>query len=339
MQLKERTLNRLFILILVNLILLSSGCYHIAKTPQINPQINQPNNDGNPGQQITRSIPTETHPLKGKILSIATGKQISQTELLEKLRQSRFILVGEKHDNSEHHLRELQLLQALQNGPRTRLVLEMLDEQQSGNIDTLSGESRDTRIREQLNWNDRNWPWQDYGPLIIAALKDGNQLRTGNLSKPVLMQIYQSGVPHQPRLSTVSEIPESIRSTIQQQVYESHCRTMSIDKMGPMTDIQISRDASMAYALSHQLGEQMQAILITGAYHARKDTGVAQHLQKLTSDAVVSILLAETDDAIETIQEAVKHNADVADYVWFTSRSEEQDYCAALQQQSHKKDG
>lgn len=336
MQLKERTLNRPFTLILIGLILLSAGCQHITKTQGIN----EPATDGQtvPADQTAHSKPTEPHPLNGKIIAIATGEPVSQAELIETLRHRRLVLVGEKHDNPEHHARELLLLQALQNGPKTRLVLEMLDEQQSGNINTLSSASSDTEIRKQLNWNDRNWPWQDYGPLISTALKNGNQLRTGNLSKPVLMQIYQSGVPDQPRLSTVSEIPEAIRTTIRQQVYESHCRTMPIDQMGPMTDIQISRDASMAYALTHQLGEQMQSILITGAFHARKDTGVAQHLQKLTSEAVTSILLTETDEAIKTVGDAVKLNTGVTDYVWFTSRSEEKDYCAALQQQPHKKD-
>ncbi|WP_428035326.1 ChaN family lipoprotein [Amphritea sp.] len=324
MQSKERILSRLISYALLGTLLLTGGCQYNQR-PESAALIE-------PASQV------EAHPLRGKIIALADGKQISPEELFKQLRNHRFILIGEKHDNPEHHQRELQLLQALQNGSNTRLVLEMLDEQQGESLARLSSMSSESEIKTLLNWNDRNWPWQDYGPLISAALREGNQLKAGNLSKPVLMQIYQTGLPDQPRLATVSTIPQTIRATIQQQVYESHCRTIPFEQMGPMTDIQLSRDASMAYALNHQLGEQMQAILITGAFHARKDTGIPQHLRKLTTEPVVSILLTETDDSIKTAAEAISSNAETADYIWFTSRSEEKDYCAPLQQQSHKQD-
>ncbi|SEQ06819.1 Uncharacterized iron-regulated protein [Amphritea atlantica] len=329
MQLKERILHRSLILILISMMLLSSGCQLISRVPQ-----NQPPTGAAQSSEGTN----DAHPLNGKIIAMTTGGAVSREALLAKIRHSRFVLIGEKHDNPEHHQRELQLLKALQQGPQTRLVLEMLDEQQGEAINGLNSASSETQIQEQLHWNDNSWPWQDYGPLIGAALSNNNQLRAGNLSKPFLMQIYQSGVPDQPRLTTVRGISQTIRSTIQQQVYESHCRTMPFEQMGPMTDIQMSRDASMAYALSDQLGKQMQAILITGAFHARKDTGVPQHLKELTSDPVITILLTEVDDSIKTVQEAVNNNAGIADYIWFTSRSEEKDYCASLRQQPHKKE-
>ncbi|WP_299199829.1 ChaN family lipoprotein [uncultured Amphritea sp.] len=327
MPIKERILNQLFAYTLTGTLLLTGGCGYNTKAPQAeSPKKTEP------------SLQAEQHPLSGKVFSMISGTQISYAELLKQLRNSRFILVGEKHDNPEHHRLELQLLQDLQNGTKTRLVLEMLDEQQGENIPKLSATSSESEIKTLLNWSDSSWPWQDYGPLISSALKDGNQLKAGNLSKPLLMQIYKKGLPDQPRLATVSDIPQTIRSTIQQQVFESHCQAIPMEQMGPMTSIQLSRDASMAYALSDQLGKQMQAILITGAFHARKDTGVPQHLKKLTSKAVVSILLTETDDALTTAAEAISSNAGVADYIWFTSRSEKKDYCASLRQQPPKKD-
>lgn len=327
MSLKERNLNTLSAIALAGSVLLTSGCFYNTNAPQAESP-----------EKTTASTQIQQHPLSGKVFAMASGKQISYEKLLQQLRNSRFILVGEKHDNPEHHRRELQLLQDLQNGSKTRLVLEMLDEQQGENIPKLSAGNSETEIKTLLNWSDRSWPWQDYGPLISAALKDGNQLAAGNLSKPILMQIYKNGLPDQPRLTTVSDIPQTIRSTIQQQVFESHCQTIPMEQMGPMTDIQLSRDASMAYALSDQLGEQMQAMLITGAFHAREDTGVPQHLRQLTTEPIVSILLTETDNTIKTAAEAISSNAGVADYIWFTSRSEEKDYCATLRQQPPKKD-
>ncbi len=212
----------------------------------------------------------------------------------------------------------------------------MLDETQAKHIDQLSAYSSNEEIQTTLNWNDGHWPWQDYGPLINAALKDHNQLNAGNISKPLIMQIYQQTLAEQPRLTTVKAIPIDIQKTIQQQVYDSHCQMMPLDQMGPMTQVQLSRDASMAYALSEKLGDKMQAILIAGSFHVRKDTGVPLHLQQRSAAAAASILLVEVDTKNNTIETAIAPYMGMADYLWFTGRSAEKDYCASLQQQSHQ---
>ncbi|MDO6563810.1 ChaN family lipoprotein [Amphritea sp. 1_MG-2023] len=320
MYLKQCIKNPIITLLLISAALLSSACGY-----------RQPS-----AEAMQQSTVTESHPLNGKIIAVATGLPLSYTELLGQLKSHRFILLGEKHDNPEHHLRELQLLKDLQNGSDTRVVLEMLDDIQANNINQLTENSSDEEIKTTLNWHDRSWPWQDYGPLINAALKDHNQLKAGNVSQPMMLQIYQNKVPPQVRLSTVSAIPATIKATIQQQVYDSHCQMIPLDQMGPMTQIQLSRDASMAYALEHELGENSQAILIAGAFHVRKDSGVPLHLQHRTAAASLSILLAETDTDLITIEDAIAPYLEMADYIWFTSQVAEQDYCASLQQQSHQ---
>ncbi|RTE66082.1 hypothetical protein EH243_08150 [Amphritea opalescens] len=321
MYLKQRIKNQIKSLSLIGSVLLSSGCLHNT----------QPSSSTEPAAPV----PMANHPLNGTIVSMVTGQPLSYTEMLKQLKTQRFILLGEKHDNPEHHLRELQLLKGLQNGDNTRLVLEMLDEQQAENIDQLTPDSSEAQIQENLHWNENSWPWQDYGPLISAALADHNQLKAGNLSKPVVMQIYQHGIPDEARLTTVKAIPETVKATIQQQVYDSHCQAIPFDQMGPMTKIQLSRDASMAYSLADNLGDNRQAVLISGSFHSRKDTGVPLHLQQRSLESV-SILLIETDAAIVSIDEAIAPYSKMADYIWFTSRSAEKDYCASLRQQSHQ---
>lgn len=314
MYLKQRIKKQIISLALISTALLSAGCLSKTKPSAIAP----------------------SSPLTGEIISMATGQPLSYPQLLDQLKNRRFILLGEKHDNPEHHQRELQLLKSLQQGKHTRVVLEMLDEAQAKHIEQLSAHSSDEEIQTTLNWNDGHWPWQDYGPLINAALKDHNQLNSGNISKPLVMQIYQQTLAEQPRLSTVKAIPADIQKTIQQQVYDSHCQMIPLDQMGPMTQVQLSRDASMAYALSDNLEDNMQAILIAGSFHARKDTGVPLHLQQRSAAAAASILLVEVDTKSNTIEAAIAPYVGMADYLWFTDKSAEKDYCASLQQQSHQ---
>lgn len=278
-----------------------------------------------------RSLPTDL------IYSTQTGEQINYSELLTVIKTSRFILVGEKHDNPHHHQLELKLLQDIQDGDHTRVVLEMLDEQQASDIDKLNANSQDSQIRELLKWNDRNWPWNDYGSLIRSALENKNQLKPGNLSKPILMQIYKNTPPDEQRFETVKAVPDNIRADILQQVYESHCQAIPLKQMEPMAQIQISRDASMAFAMNDQLADNSQAILFAGAFHARKDSGVPLHLKMFSDEKSISIMLTEVNKE-ETGTELTEEDRAIADYLWFTPPSEEKDYCASLrpQQSNHK---
>ena len=274
----------------------------------------------------------------GIIYSTLSGQPISYTQLLNELATSRFILVGEKHDNPHHHQFELELLQSIQNRNHTRVVFEMLDEQQASNIEKLTSDNGAEEIKRLLNWNDRSWSWKDYGPLINSALANGNQLKAGNLSRPVLMQIYKNAPPEESRFETVKEVPEKIQAQILQQVFDSHCQTMPLKQMTPMAQIQISRDASMAFAMNHQLPPNAQAILFTGAFHARKDSGVPLHLNILSEEKITTIILTEITESEEGKALNPELNAaerEIADYIWFTPRSEEKDYCASLRQQSH----
>ncbi|WP_019620347.1 ChaN family lipoprotein [Amphritea japonica] len=269
------------------------------------------------------------------IYSTQSGLSISYTKLLNELTTSRFILVGEKHDNPHHHQLELMLLQDLQNKSHTRVVLEMLDEQQTSNLDELTPRNKTEEIKDILNWNDRSWPWDDYGPLISSALANGNQIAAGNLSKPLLMQIYKHSLPEEARFETVKAVPETIQAAILQQVYDSHCQAIPLTQMEPMAQIQISRDASMAFAMNHQLPANAQSILFAGAFHARKDSGVPLHLKMLSEEKSSTLLLIEIEEEETQDRGLSEEDKKLADYIWFTPRSEKKDYCASLRQQSH----
>ncbi|MYH92018.1 MAG: hypothetical protein F4128_14880, partial [Gammaproteobacteria bacterium] len=43
------------------------------------------------------------HPLSGRIFDVKRDAFVDEPELVERLRGIRLVLVGEKHDNDEHH--------------------------------------------------------------------------------------------------------------------------------------------------------------------------------------------------------------------------------------------
>ena len=190
-------------------------------------------------------------------------------------------------------------------------------------------------MHEKLQWNDKGWPWEDYGPLINIAVQQNAIITTGNISSALLKKIYRQG-SSTPELATarfnsMQSIPEQVKEKILDQVYESHCATMPKDKLTPMLNIQLARDASMADAmiLSGETDEpQRTSILIAGSFHTQKNIGVPLHLHQLTDQPIKTLRLAE-------VREEHTKPGDYAsdletDFIWFTPKQADIDYCAGL---------
>ena len=84
-----------------------------------------------------------THAELGTIVDLSNEQVISPETLVQRLADAPRVLVGEKHDNPDHHALQLWLLRALQ-GQRTQgsLLLEMLQPSQQSRVDKLVGQVR-----------------------------------------------------------------------------------------------------------------------------------------------------------------------------------------------------
>ncbi len=82
----------------------------------------------------------EEHPLIGSMWDSASADEISETELAARIAEARFILLGEKHDNPHHHVRQADLLTtASDNGRRPAVVWEMIAEGKRAVLKAFSG--------------------------------------------------------------------------------------------------------------------------------------------------------------------------------------------------------
>ncbi|WP_370238838.1 ChaN family lipoprotein, partial [Neptunomonas phycophila] len=178
------------------------------------------------------------HPLVGHIIALESQRSLSPTELVSELSQYPIVLIGEKHDNTDHHQIETWLIQQLypSDSANTSLVLEMLDDSQTTNT-IISGMS-DSDLKQRLNWQDDSWPWQDYGPLIKAALEQNMPVHSGNISRDAIQTIYKAGVPKTQRFATTQGITQAVKDQVLDQVYESHCQLMQRNQLAPMVSVQ-----------------------------------------------------------------------------------------------------
>ena len=256
-----------------------------------------------------------THAELGKIVDLSNEQAISPETLVQRLADAPRVLVGEKHDNPDHHALQLWLLRALQ-GQRTQgsLLLEMLQPSQQSRVDKLVGQPLPEDLPKALAWQE-GWDWQLYGPIVTEALQHRVTLLAANLSPDEMRQAYRQPAPVQGEKSNAP----AVKAALLEQVRAGHCGMLPENQLPAMLAVQQQRDRRMAERLQ---AAPQPALLFAGAYHVRKDLGIPLHLADLGASGESKVLLlAEVGERVEPGE---------ADYVWYTAAMPEQDYCAQL---------
>ncbi|MDF0730855.1 ChaN family lipoprotein [Pseudomonas entomophila] len=252
----------------------------------------------------------------GQIRELATGRTLTPAQLVQALATAPRVLVGEKHDNPDHHALERWLLQALQSQrPQGSLLLEMLQPEQQARVDALRGRAQwPEDLPKALAWQD-GWSWQLYGPIVRDALRGPQPLLAANLSPDEMRQAYRQ----QPVLQGERSNAPAVKAALLEEVRAGHCDLLPETQLPAMLVIQQQRDRRMAERL---LAAPEPALLLAGSFHARKDLGVPLHLADLGAKGATQVLLlAEVGEPVA---------AATADYVWYTAAMPAQDYCAGL---------
>lgn len=255
----------------------------------------------------------------GVILDLRSGERITPQRLVERLARASRVVVGEQHDNPDHHALQLWLSRELvARRPQGSVLLEMLNPSQQTRVDQVRAETRAGRppldaIRA-LAWQP-GWDWAMYGALVRYQLRQPYPLLAANLDREEIMRIYQQRPALQGQASTAA----AVQQRLQRDIRESHCGLLPESQVPAMLAVQQQRDRRMAEAL---LAAPRPSLLLAGAFHARKDLGVPLHLADLGAGQGNAVLiLAEVGRQVD---------ASMADYVWFTAAQPEQDHCAKL---------
>lgn len=263
------------------------------------------------------------HPDVGQIIELRSGARLSASQLLERLQSARWLLVGEQHDNPDHHALQVWLLEALkQKRPQGSLLLEMLTPSQEGRVREVQlafakGVPPDN-LPAALGWQ-KGWDWAQYGPLMSYALKQSYALLPANLDRQEMLAIHQKP----PLLVGAQSSAATVQTALSAQIREGHCNLLPDAQLPAMLAVQQQRDRRMAERLQ---AAPQPALLLAGAYHVRRDLGVPLHLADLgKTEGVVVLMLAEVGSQLRATE---------ADFVWFTPAQPEQDHCARLRQPS-----
>lgn len=259
------------------------------------------------------------HAELGQIRDLRSGELLSPQQLVERLAAAPRVLVGEQHDNPDHHALQLWLLRSLAaQREQGSVLLEMLTPAQQAKVDVAQALSRGgqqpTEMIAALAWQP-GWDWSVYGPLVSYALRQPYPVLAANLERSEIMQIYMQ----KPVLDGAASTAPAVQASLLDDIRESHCGLLPDSQLPAMLAVQQQRDRRMAERV---LAAPQPSVLLAGAFHVRKDLGVPLHLADLgAGEGSAVLVLTEVGKPVE---------AGSADYVWYTAALPPQDHCAKL---------
>lgn len=270
------------------------------------------------------------HPLAGRVWDTRAGHFVTAEAAIARAVAARTVILGEAHDNPDHHRLQARVLAAmLLAGRRPALAMEQFDREHQAGLDAArsAGETDAGRVAEAGRFDREGWRWPDYRPLVELAVRNGLPLIAANLSREDARALMRSGRPAQGLVTA----PAALAARIEGDIIEGHCGIRPAAGMLPaMVEVQRARDAQMATAM--QTAGESGAVLIAGAGHARRDRGAPFYLQAAARETLLVIAFVEVEQAKNRPGEYLPDGQ--FDFLWFTPRVERGDPCASLRRSS-----
>lgn len=280
------------------------------------------------------------HPLFGVVID-ANGEETSPGEMIAEMSSANYVLLGEIHDNADHHAVQAEVIGALVAvGKRPAIVLEMVPRSMQPKIDafleTVSPQAAEFGMA--VEWERRGWPaWRTYQPIMEIALRHDLPVIGGNLDRAQVRSVAKNGLDvlsreQQRDYAMTRQISDAGRSALEDALFDGHCGLMPRQHLAPMALAQKARDGSMAAAMvSARADGHSAVVLVAGGGHARRDFGVPTALDSLDLDArIVSLSLVEASDTKTDARDYVAEGEAVFDFMLVTPRAERDDPCEGL---------
>ncbi|HKQ62821.1 MAG TPA: ChaN family lipoprotein, partial [Candidatus Polarisedimenticolaceae bacterium] len=184
----------------------------------------------------------QKHPLVGRIWDVKAGTFIGEDTLVARLVTSRFVLLGERHDNPDHHVLQAKLVRAMvEFGRRPAVGFEMLSTDDApAVVRYLARSPKDAAgLGDAVNWSRSGWPeWRYYQPIAQAALDANVPIVATNLSKVATDAVRRNGLsglgPSLLSQLRLAEPPPDTRLAMTRELRESHCGQVPEDMVDRM---------------------------------------------------------------------------------------------------------
>jgi uncharacterized iron-regulated protein len=278
------------------------------------------------------------HPLVGKIWDMKSRSFIDEATLLARIKAANVLLLGEIHDNPQHHELQQKLLNArIASGARPAVMMEQLNAENQPALDqALAGSKRDevlSSVTKLIKFSD----WQFYRPFLVIAVDNQLPVIAANISNQQLQPVIWNGFAAYDagdlkRLAVEQVWSESREKYLVRNMGGAHCGKLKDELRAGLSRSQRLRDALMADSAMASIGRGIVGIV--GSSHARRDIGLPLYfaarapLARIFSIGFVEVHPRKTDPTTYETESATGEAP--FDVIWFTPRVDRPDPCAEL---------
>ena len=255
----------------------------------------------------------------GRIVQIDKGESVSFDQMIDDLTSSSLIFIGENHDNPEHHLIQVQILQALLNrGENPALAMEFFQEPQQKYLDRyIKGKDDEGAFLKNIEWS-KNWgfDYHFYRALMLLAKKEGLRVLAINAPNSIIRKVARYGLESLD-LAERSQLAETIDLSIDshrsflQEIYEEHSH-QDLQNFEYFYQAQCAWEDTMAENISHYLKKMGQKVVVfAGNGHIMDMFGIPDRTRSRVKVSSVTVIPLP-------VKGPLKLKKGSADYVWLT---------------------
>ena len=270
------------------------------------------------------------HPLAGQVYRGAARERVTREALLSALAHTRYLVLGETHDNRDHHQLQAQLLEHfLEAQPGAAVAFEMLDEDDAGALASEPPVQNAKELAQRVDWAGSGWPeFQLYQPIFDAVFNVQARVVAAHPNAERVRASMQGVAEAEAReLHIDTPLPQEQIQAQHEEIRDSHCGHANDQMLTAMQRAQVYKDAFMARAVART---SVPTALIAGRGHARNDRGVPYFLARTHAGDALSVAFIEVADAQH---DPNAYDTAAFDYVVFTPRASDEDPCEKFRKQ------
>jgi uncharacterized iron-regulated protein len=256
----------------------------------------------------------------GRIVDLRSGKTLSFEEMIERVATRDLVFVGEVHDNPEHHLIQLQILQAFidRSGSLT-IAMEFFQKPNQGAVDRyIQGELTESEFLKTVDWSEA-WghDYHFYRPLMLAAKQKGIRVLAINAPGTIVKKVAREGLSSlsaDERGQVAEEIDLGNRAHREflRKAYEVHAHK-DLQRFEYFYEAQCVWEESMAENLSSHLKEKGgRLVVFAGNGHIIHKFGIPDRTLRRFPLSMATIVPFPLNE-----KEVI--DSDTADYLWLTA--------------------
>ena len=251
-----------------------------------------------------------------QLYDVSAKEVVGFSQVLPRLLEKRIVLVGEHHNNEDHHKIQLKVIEALhESGKQLAIGMEMFRaESQEALNQWHRGEMTQKRF-QRLYYENWNFPWPLYGKIFNYAERSNIPLVGLNVPSEITRQVARKGFEslskdqRQMLPDITCDVSPDYMSFIKR-AYGAHAHgKMNFDNF---CEAQLVWDKAMAIHALNYLKDHpnYSMVLIAGTGHAWR-RGIPEEIRQ-RSRVPYAVILPHVPKNIEPGRITVKD----ADYIW-----------------------